>query len=92
MNISWLLWGGGPFFGEWQVVVDIFWLVLDSGGWWWTCFGQSWVVVGGGGYALVGGEQWWVVVGHGGSWWVVVQFSLAPFLSVVHSTWNKTVL
>ena len=32
MNIFWLLWGGGHFFGEWQVVVDIFWLVVGSGG------------------------------------------------------------
>ena len=32
MNISWLLWGDGPFFGKLKVVVDIFWLVLDGGG------------------------------------------------------------
>ena len=56
MNIFWLLWGGGPFFGTWQVVVDIFRLVvggggyiLAGGGWWWICFGCWLVVVGRGG-------------------------------------------
>ena len=41
MNIFWLLQVGGPFFGMWQIVVDIFWIVVGGGGWWW-------VVVGGG--------------------------------------------
>ena len=67
MNIFWLLRGGGPFFGKWQVVVDIFWLVvggsgyiLTGGGWQWVVVDIFWLVVGGGG--------WW--------WWVVAQFSL----------------
>ena len=58
MNIFWLLRGGGPFFGTWQVVVDIFRLVVGGGGyilaggaWWW--------------YVLAVGWQWWVVVGRG---------------------------
>ena len=40
MNIFWLLQGGGPFFGKWWVVVDVFWLVVGDGryilasGWW----------------------------------------------------------
>ena len=28
MNILWFLLGGGPFFGCWWVVVNIFWLVV----------------------------------------------------------------
>ena len=31
MNIFWLLRGGGPVFGKWWVVVDIFWLVVGRG-------------------------------------------------------------
>ena len=83
MNIFWLLRGGGPFFGKWQVVVDIFWLVvggsgyiLTGGGWQWVVVDIFWLVVGGGGW-------WWVVFGGGGYiltgggwWWVVAQFSL----------------
>ena len=68
MNTFWVLLGNGPFFGKWQVVVDIFWLVvggggyiLAGGGWWWIYFGW-----------------WWEVVDDGGSWWVVAQFSLTP--------------
>ena len=30
MNIFWLLRCGGPFFWKWQVVVDIFWLVVGG--------------------------------------------------------------
>ena len=50
MNIFWILRGGAPFFGKWQKVVDVFWLVyiLAGGGWWW-------VVVSGGGHNLAGG-------------------------------------
>ena len=64
MNTFWLLRGGGPFFGKWQVVVDIFWLVvggrgctLAGGGCWWTYCGWWWVVV----------DIFWMVVG-GGRW------------------------
>ena len=35
MNILWLLLGGGPFFGWWCVLVDIYWLVVGGGGWRW---------------------------------------------------------
>ena len=59
MNILQLLQGGGPFFEKWQVVVDIFWLVVGGGGW-------LWVVVDGGGYILAGGGWWWMVLGGGG--------------------------
>ena len=48
MNIFWLLRGGGPFFGKWQVVVEIFWLVVGGSGWWWIYFGWWWVMVDGG--------------------------------------------
>ena len=54
MNTFWLLRGGGPFFGQWQVVVDIFWLVVGGGGWQWVVVDILWLVVGGGGW-------WWVV-------------------------------
>ena len=47
------------FFEKWQVVVDIFWLVVGGGGyifavgeWWWIYF-EWW---------------WWMVVGRVG-WW-----------------------
>ena len=39
MNIFWFLRGSGPFFEKWQVVVDIFWLVVGGGGWWWVVMG-----------------------------------------------------
>ena len=52
MNIFWVLRGGGPFFGKWQVAVDAFWLavgggeyILAGGGWWQIYFGWWWVVV-----------------------------------------------
>ena len=48
MNKFWILWGSGPFFGKWQVVVDIFWLVAGGGGyilagdgWWWVFLGRG---------------------------------------------------
>ena len=48
MNIFWLLQGGGPFFGKWQVVVDTFWFVVDGGEyilaggeWWWMVVGRA---------------------------------------------------
>ena len=54
MNIFWLLRGGCPFFGKWQVVVDIFWLVVGSGGY---------ILAGGGvgGHILARDGSWWVV-------------------------------
>ena len=58
MNIFWLLPGGGPFFGTWLAVVDIFRLVVGGGGWWWIYFGWWWVVV----------DMFWLLVGSGGSW------------------------
>ena len=51
MNMFWLLWGGGPFFGTCQVMVDIFWLVVGGGKWWR-------MAVSGGGYILAGGRCW----------------------------------
>ena len=66
MNVFWLLQSGGPFFGKWQVVVDIFWLVLGGSGYILTGGGWQWVVV----------DIFWLVVGGGGWWWVVAQFSL----------------
>ena len=67
MNIFWLLRGGGPFFAKQQVMVDIFWVVVDIFWLWW------WVVVGGGGDILAGSGWWWTYFG----WcWVVAQFSL----------------
>ena len=73
MNIFWLLRGGGPFFGKWQVVVNVFWLAVGGGRWWWTYFCWWWVVVvdkfllvvGGGGHVLADGGWWWMVVGGG---------------------------
>ena len=47
MNTFWLLRGGGPFFGQWQVVVDIFWLVVGGGGYTLAGGGWWWMVVGG---------------------------------------------
>ena len=41
MNIFWLLRGSGPFFGKWQVGVDIFWLVMGGGRWWWVVVGRG---------------------------------------------------
>ena len=54
MNIFWLLRGGCPFFGKWSVVVDIFWLVVGSGGY---------ILAGGGvgGHILARDGSWWVV-------------------------------
>ena len=49
MNTFWLLLGGGPFFGWWCLVVDIFWVVVDI----------FWLVVGGSGWW--GGRGVWVV-------------------------------
>ena len=76
MNLFWLLRSGGPFFGKWQVVVDMLWLVvggreyiLAGSGWWW-------MVVGGGGRGVpcwIYFRWWWVVVGRGGSRWVVAE-------------------
>ena len=40
-----------------MVVVDIFWLVVGAGGWFWLVVDIFWLVVDGGG--------WWVVVGGG---------------------------
>ena len=34
-------------------MVDIFWLVVGVGGWWW-------VLVNGDGYILAGGGRWWI--------------------------------
>ena len=56
MDIHWLLLGGGPFYGWWGVVVDIFCLVVGSGGCILTGGGCS--RVGGGGYILAGGVWW----------------------------------
>ena len=39
------------FFGKWQVMVDVFWLVVGGDAWW--C-----VIAGGGGYILAG-VGWW---------------------------------
>ena len=79
MNIFWLLRDGGLFFGKWQVVVDIFWLVVGVGGNILAGGGRWWMVVGGGGHILAGGGWWWVMMGGGGyildgggSWWMVV--------------------
>ena len=65
MNKFWILWGSGPFFGKWQVVVDIFWLVVGGGGY--ILAGGGWlrVVVGSCGYILAGGGWWWMLVGGG---------------------------
>ena len=38
--------------------MDIFWLVVDDGVWWWVVVGIFWLAVGGDG-------SWWVVVGGG---------------------------
>ena len=46
-------------------MVDIFWLVVDGGGWWRIYFGIRWVAVGGGGIILTGGEWWSMVMGGG---------------------------
>ena len=45
MNIFWLLRGGGRFFGKWQVVVDILWLVVGAGGYILAGGGWQWMVV-----------------------------------------------
>ena len=78
MNIFWLLRGGGPFFGKWWVLVDIFQLVVgggDGGGWqwvvvggsewWWIYFGWWWVVLDGGAWQCVVVDIFWLVVGSG---------------------------
>ena len=61
--------GGGRYIlagGGWLwVAMDIFWLVVDGGGWWW-------MVVGDGGWWWICFGWWWMVVGGGGWWWVVV--------------------
>ena len=58
--------------GCWWLVIGLFWVVVDDGGfilvgvwfilgvsgWWWIYFGWCWVVV-------YGGEWWWMVVGGG---------------------------
>ena len=44
------------------MVVDIFWLVVGDGGYWWIHFGWWWVVV----------DIFWLVVSDVGWWWVVV--------------------
>ena len=75
MNTFWLLRGGGPFFGKWKVVVDIFWLVvggsgyiLAGGGCWWVVLDIFWLVVGGGGWWWIYFGWWWVVVAGGLVW------------------------
>ena len=68
MNIFWLLLGGGPFFGWWQIYFGWRWVIVASGGslladgeWWWVVVDVFWLVVD-------GGVWWWVVVGRG-EWW-----------------------
>ena len=75
MNKFWILWGSGPFFGKWQVVVDIFWLVVGGGGyilagdgWWWVVVDIFWLVMVGGGWWWTYFGWWWVLLGRGGLW------------------------
>ena len=37
----WLLVGGGPYCRWWRVLVDIFWLEVGGGEWWWVVVGRS---------------------------------------------------
>ena len=50
MNIFWHLQGGGPFFGQWWVVVDGSGYILASDVWWWVVVDMFWLVVGSGGW------------------------------------------
>ena len=72
MNILQLLQSGRPFCGKWQVVVDIFWLVVGGCGYILAGGGRWWMVVGGGEWWWVVVDIFWLVVGDGGWWWVVV--------------------
>ena len=57
------------YFGLWLVVVDMFWLLVDVGGWWWIYFGWWWMVVEILWLVVGGGEWWWIYFGW---WWIMV--------------------
>ena len=50
------------------MVVDVFWLVVGDGGWWWVYYDWWWLIVGGGGTWGIYFGWWWVMV-DGGGWW-----------------------
>ena len=87
------------FAGWWSilwVVGNIFWLMVDGGGWRWIYFGWWWMVVCGGGYILAGDGWWWMVVSGGGYilacdgwWWMVV--SGGGYILVGDGWWHSLV-
>ena len=50
-------------------MLDILWLSMGCGGWWWIYFGYWWVVVDCDKYILAGDKWWWLVVD---IFWLVV--------------------